>query len=139
MIINLRDFYPFYTSDELIDVPDEIGAVLLESKREEKNYWNRLGYHKAYYSLDRGDGIEYDTVEKPMTPEEALIHKAVVADLYAAFASLPDKQAKRLYAFFFLGMSKTEIARAEGVSEMAVRDTISRALKSMENYLQNLL
>lgn len=139
MIINLRDFYPYYTCDNLIDVPDEIGAVLLESKREEKNYWNRLGYHKAYFSLDRGDGIENETVEKPITPEEAYFHKVAMTELYAAFASLPDKQAKRLYAFFFLGMSKTEIARAEGVSEMAVRDTISRALKSMENYLQKLL
>lgn len=139
MIINLRDFYPYYTCDALVEVSDEIGAVLLESKREEKNYWNRLGYHKAYYSLDRGDGIEYDAVEKPLTPEETYLHKAVMAELYAAFASLPDKQAKRLYAFFFLGMSKTEIARAEGVSEMAVRDTISRALKSMEIYLQKLL
>ena len=52
MIINLRDFYPYYTCDALVEVSDEIGAVLLESKREEKNYWNRLGYHKAYYSLD---------------------------------------------------------------------------------------
>lgn len=139
MIINLREFYPYYTCDSLIDVPDEIGAVLLESKRAEKNYWNRLGYHKAYFSLDRGDGIENEIVDKPITPEEAYLHKAAMTGLYAAFASLPDKQAKRLYAFFFLGMSKTEIARAEGVSEMAVRDTISRALKSMENYLQNLL
>lgn len=139
MIINLRDFYPYYTCDALVEVSDEIGTVLLESKREEKNYWNRLGYHKAYYSLDRGDGIEYDTVEKPMTPEEALIHKALMAELYAAFASLPDKQAKRLYAFFFLGMSKAEIARAEKVDERAVRDSIERGLKKMEKYLKKLL
>ena len=79
MIINLRDFYPYYTCDDLIDVPDEIGAVLLESKREKKNYWNQLGYHKVYYSLDRGDGIEYETVEKPITPEEAYLHKAITA------------------------------------------------------------
>lgn len=138
MIINLRDFYPYYTCDALVEVADEIGAVLLESKWEEKNYWNRLGYHKAYYSLDRGDGIEYDTVEKPMTPEEALIHKAVIAELYAAFASLPE-QAKRLYAFFFLGMSKAEIARAETVDERAVRDSIERGLKKMEKYLKKLL
>lgn len=83
MIINPQDFCPYYTCDELVEVSDEIGAVLLESKREEKNYWNQLGYHKAYYFLDRGDGIEYDTVEKPLTPEEALIHKAVMAELYA--------------------------------------------------------
>lgn len=139
MIINLQDFYPYYTCDALVEVSDEIGAVLLESKREEKNYWNRLGYHKAYYSLDRGDGIEYDTVEKPMTPEEALIHKAVMAELYAAFASLPDKQAKRLYAFFFLGMSKTEIAKAEGVNKSQVTRSIGAALEKLAFTLKKSL
>lgn len=131
MFINLRDFYPCYTCDALVEVSDEIGAVLLESRREEKNYLNRLGYHKAYYSLDRGDGIESDAVDRPMTPEDALIHKMVMAELYAAFASLPDKQAKRLYAFFFLDMSKTEIAKAEGVNKSQVTRSIGAALEKL--------
>lgn len=129
--INLRDFYPYYTCDAFVEVSDEIGAVLLESKREEKNYIDRLGYHKAYYSLDRGDGIENDAVDKPMTPEDAYIHKAVMAELYAAFASLPDKQAKRLYALFFMGMSRTEIAKAEGVAVKSVCESIVRALETL--------
>ena len=131
MFINLRDFYPYYTCDAFVEVSDEIGAVLLESKREEKNYIDRLVYHKAYYSLDRGDGIENDAVDKPMTPEDAYIHKAVMAELYAAFASLPDKQAKRLYALFFMGMSRTEIAKAEGVAVKSVCESIVRALETL--------
>ena len=131
MFINLRDFYPYYTCDAFVEVSDEIGAVLLESKREGKNYIDRLGYHKAYYSLDRGDGIENDAVDKPMTPEDAYIHKAVMAELYAAFASLPDKQAKRLYALFFMGMSRTEIAKAEGVAVKSVCESIVRALETL--------
>jgi RNA polymerase sigma-70 factor (ECF subfamily) len=34
-------------------------------------------------------------------------------------------------------MSKTEIARAEGVSEKNVRQSINRALRSMELFLKN--
>lgn len=98
---------------------------------DRKNYIDRLGYHKAYYSLDRGDGIENDAVDKPMTPEDAYIHKAVMAELYAAFASLPDKQAKRLYALFFMGMSRTEIAKAEGVAVKSVCESIVRALETL--------
>ena len=131
MFINLRDFYPFYTSDELIDVPDEIGAILTESKRQEKNYFSRLSYHKAYYSLDCGDGIENETVDKPLTPEEIYLQKAAKAELYAALAALPDKQAKRLYAFFILGMSKTEIAKAEGVAVNSVCESIVRGLEKL--------
>lgn len=135
MIINLRDFYPYYTCDTLVEVSDEIGAVLLESKREEKNYWNRLGYHKAYYSLDRGDGIENDAVRQPPTPEEIYLEKWDKAQLYAAFAQLPDKQAKRLYAFFVMGMSKTGIARAEGVNVNAVCESIVRGLEMLRKIL----
>ena len=35
-------------------------------------------------------------------------------ELHAAIASLPNKQAKRIYAHFILGMTKQDIARAEG-------------------------
>ena len=35
-------------------------------------------------------------------------------ELHAAISSLPDKQAKRIYAHFILGMTKQDIARAEG-------------------------
>ncbi|TCO68694.1 RNA polymerase sigma factor [Marinisporobacter balticus] len=47
--------------------------------------------------------------------------KLTSQQLHAAIASLPDKQAKRIYAHYFMGMSKTAIAKAEGVSEKAVR------------------
>lgn len=139
MIINLRDFYPFYTSDELIDVPDEIGTVLLESKRQEANYLRRLYRHKAHYSLDRGDGIENSVLFVAMTPEELYERKVTMEQLYAAIATLPDKQAQRVYAFYFLGMSKTAIARAEGVNESAVRKSLDRALRDIGNYLKKSL
>lgn len=131
MLINLRDFYPFYTCDAFIDVPDEISAVLLESKRLEKNFIDRLIYHKAYYSLDCEDGIENDALDKPLTPEELYINREEKAQLYAAISQLPDKQAKRLYAFFFLGMSKTAIAKAEGVSVKTVCESIVRGLETL--------
>ncbi|MFR2372197.1 MAG: sigma-70 family RNA polymerase sigma factor, partial [Anaerobutyricum sp.] len=34
-IINLRDYYPFYTSDNFIDVPDEVYELLKEFDRKE--------------------------------------------------------------------------------------------------------
>ena len=43
--------------------------------------------------------------------------KLTSEQLHATIASLPDKQAKRIYAHYFMGMSKTAIARAESVSE----------------------
>lgn len=34
-IINLRDIYPFYTSDCFMEVPDEIAAAMAEFDRKE--------------------------------------------------------------------------------------------------------
>ena len=43
----------------------------------------------------------------------------------------------RIYAHFVLGMSKTDIARAEGVDEKVVRLAIERGLRNMEKFLKN--
>ncbi len=135
--INLRDYYPFYKTDFFVDVPDEVEAALLEAERLERNYIRRRFYNKAYYSLDAGDGIERDILFVSLSPCEAYERKISTEQLHAAIASLPDKQAKRIYAHYILGMSKAEIARAECVAENAVKDAISRGLKRMENYLKN--
>ncbi len=50
--INLRDYYPFYTSDFFIEVTDEIAALLIQFKREEHADHERRRVHRAYYSLE---------------------------------------------------------------------------------------
>ena len=45
--------------------------------------------------------------------------------------ALPDKQAKRIYAHFYLGMTPKEIAQAEGVDVSRVRDSIRKGLKKL--------
>ena len=60
-------------------------------------------------------------------------------ELHAAIASLPDKQAKRIHAHFILGMTKQDIARAEGVHEKVVRVAIERGLRRLEKILKNSL
>ena len=76
--------------------------------------------HKAYYSLDRDDGLEHEALFVALSPHELYERKVTMQELHAAIASLPNKQAKRIYAHFILGMTKQDIARAEGVHEMSV-------------------
>ena len=45
---------------------------------------------------------------------------------------LPGKQAKRIYARFYLDMSVKEIAQVEGVDPRRVRDSIHLGLKKLE-------
>lgn len=137
--INLRDYYPFYNVDLFIDIPDEVAATLAEAERLERNYIRRVFWNRAHYSLDAGDGIEHDALFVSLAPYEVYERKVTAEQLHAAIATLPDKQAKRIYAHYILGMSKAEIARAEGVAENAVKDAIRRGLKRMEKHLKNSL
>lgn len=136
--INLRDYYPFYQSDFFLEVTDNLAELLKLMKRRDHADFERKRIHKAYCSLDTGDGIEKDIILLALSPEEIYQRKMSNQELYAAINSLPEKQAKRIYAYFFLGISKAEIARIEGVDHSSVRESIERGLISMEKFLKKL-
>lgn len=138
--INLRDFYPeLYSGDQFITVPDEVAGLLREFDRLEAAYVRRTYYHRAHYSLDAGDGIEHEAVFLSISPCEIYERKVTMQQLHAAIASLPDKQAKRIYARYFLGMSVSAIAISEGVSKSTVSESIRRGLRNLEVFLKNQL
>lgn len=137
--INLKHYYSHYQQDYFIEVPDEVANLLQQSLREESAFLRKQYRHKAYFSLDRADGIEHDMTFVSMTPEEIYERKVTHQQLYAAISALPDKQAKRLYAFYFLGMSKAQIARTEGISREAVSQSIDRGMKKVGEYLKKHL
>ena len=137
--INLRDYYPFYTCDAIIEVPDEVAALLLEHKRREEAQRIHTYRHRAFFSLDFGDNIECRALIVAPSPVEVIEQRRMTELIYKALSSLPDKQRERIYAHYFLGMSKAAIARAEGVNESNVRKSISRGLESLQSFLKKVL
>ena len=71
---------------------------------------------------------------KPQTPEMVLEEKQFQEQVYAAVMKLPEKQAKRIYARYYLGMRVSEIATAEGVDQSRVRNSIRCGLKQLAKY-----
>lgn len=134
--INLKDYYAHITTDTYIDIPDEVFGIFEEYRKAEQAYQSRIRYHKAYYSLDLGDGIEHSALFVSLSPDEIYERKMTNEQLHAAIATLSDKQAKRIYAHYFLGMSKTAIAKAEGVSKATIGQSINEALKNIEHFLK---
>lgn len=130
--INLKAYYVHITEDIYLDIPDEVFNIFEEYRKAEQAYQSRIRYHKAYYSLNRDDGIEHSALFVSLSPDEIYERKLTREQLHAAIATLPDKQAKRIYAHYFLGMSKAAITKAEGVSEAAVRIGIEKALMNLE-------
>ena len=134
--INLKDFYYWYLTDELVEVPDEVAEELIASKRREAAHAERVRYNKAYYSLDCDDGIEYSACLHEPSPQELLDRKEMFYLLWNALNSLPEVQGRRVDAHFILGMTYREIAQAEGVDKSSVRESVLGGLKSMKKYLQ---
>ena len=130
--INLRELYPdIYKIDTYLEVTDEVQAVFLADKRAEARYLRQMYNYKAHYSLDCDNGIEKAIVQHPATPEEILEDKQLRNQLYAAVMALPEKQAKRLYAHFYLGMTPVEIAHADGVDPGSIRRSIRNGIKRL--------
>ena len=135
--INLRDYYPHYVTDKVVEVPDEVFAVLEDFRRKEENYQRYLRRYKAFYSLDADNGIEKDISSEQLSPYEILEQQRMIALLYQGLATLPEKQRQRIYANYFLGLSKTAIARQEGCDLSSVRDSIKRGLVRLEKFFED--
>ena len=110
--INLRDYYPFYTKDNIVEVPDEVADLLREYKLSEAAHFLRTYRHKAYFSLDYDKNVERDALVVVLAPEDILIHEEEHGRLYQAITLLPEKQRNRICSHYLLGMSLSEIAKS---------------------------
>lgn len=134
--INLRTYYSFiYPHDTYCDVPNKVASLLMELKRKEHAYYERQRINHAYYSLDMNDGIEQDIVLVVLSPQEIYEEKLGRNALYSAILKLPEKQMKRIYAHYFLGMGFSAIARQEGINKSVVSRSIHQALKNLRREL----
>ena len=134
--INLKDYYPWYLTNEYIEVTDEVAEALMASKRAEAAHAERVRYNRAYYSLDCDDGIEYSACVHEPSPQELLDRKEMFYLLWNALNSLPEVQGRRVDAHLILGKSYREIAREEGVDKSAVRCSVLCGVKRMKKYLR---
>ena len=117
--INLRELYPdVYTTDFFVDVTEEVMETIRAAERAETAYERKVYRYKAQYSLDCENGIENAVLLKPQMPEMLLEEKQLQEQVYAAVMRLPEKQAKRIYARYYLGMTVNEIAEVEGVDPL---------------------
>lgn len=107
-VINLRDYYPFYTQDTFLEVPDEVAQAMADAERLERNYMRRMFYNKAQYSLDADDGIESAVVEcHILSPEAVLDLMERHCRLCRALNKLPELQGRRVEAHYLFGEKRS--------------------------------
>ena len=129
--INLRKYYPHYTHDMMVSVSDEVAELLQDFVRAEDAQRIRTYRHKAMYSLELMNEIR-EIPSDNLLPEELLEQSHMRELLYKGLQTLPEKQRSRLIAYYFMGMSKVEIA--EGSEETSVRKSIHRGLATLKKF-----
>lgn len=143
--INLRTYYPcYYDEDMFLEVSDEVAEALVCMRREENNRTRKIYYHKAYYSLDQGDGIEIaasgwvqpSAEEIVIRQEEEQLFLVTLKRLKEALSCLTPVQARRIHARYMMGIKSRDIAASEGVCCVVVYDSIRSGLKKLRRYFE---
>ncbi len=109
-----------------VEVSEEIGTLIMESRREESNGDRKERYH--CWSMDAADyeGLEYsvpDFTDALFDDSEEQSER-----IREAFSHLTETQQRRML-LISAGLSEREIARREGVAIRAVTESIDYARK----------
>ena len=117
---------------------DELAAELSQWERSESTQKRKKYRYHANYSLDWGDEIGRHVIFRAVAPDEYYEKRVTTEQLYAAMNALPEKQRHRIYAYYILKISQSEIARIDGVDHRTVNISIQRGLRNLERYLKNI-
>jgi len=141
-IINMRRlYYPLYTKDTFIEVPDEVAEAIIENQREGRKEDSRKHYY-GVCSLDSSVGIENYAKFHAPSPEDLLIQAEDAAaetaaenlmldHLEYALSQLTPNQARRLHARFMLKKKFPEIGADEGITSSAANKSVSSAITKL--------
>ena len=116
------------TSD--VEVNEEIGNLILDSRREESNQDRKERYH--CYSLDAAE-YEGEDYADGSTPETELFLQLENQRIKEAFEQLSEVQ-RRMLLMLAEGVSLREIARREGKDIKSIRESIEWARKKFLKY-----
>ncbi len=136
--INLREYYPqYYIKDVYILVEDDVAEAFEESKRKAKAEEMENYRHRDYRSFDCSNSLELRISKSDyISPLAELEERYMSKKLYEALSTLTQEQQRRIYAKYFLGLSNTDIAKAEKCDESAIRKSIKRGIAQLKKFFE---
>lgn len=125
--------YEFVNETVEVEVPEEIGNIIIDLDRQEYNINHKeTRRHCSLEALNLDDNL--------LPSDENIETKVETKDehrrLYAAIAQLTPRQQHLINQVFFEGRKYTDIAREEGVDRTAISHATKRALKKLKKILE---
>ena len=122
----MKIYYTFNNGENSeVEVNEEIGAVILESRRKEENM--ERNRRRRCYSLDDVD-FEGDDFADERTPESLFMEQLDNEHIKETLDKLSETQRRRLL-MYAEGMSIEDIARVEEVYHTSISRSIEAARK----------
>lgn len=112
-----------------IEVDENIGTFILDSRRIEENLARKERYH-CYSSDAAWEGLDY---ADPNTPESMYLQKCKSNEIAEIYNTLTEIQKRRL-ELLLEGLSLREISRKEGVEIKSVRETMEQIRKKFKKF-----
>lgn len=152
--ISYQKFCMLRDGDESFDnryfIPVQ-GMLLEVSENEYKAFYRDLERKRYLHKLDRKfDLISIDTVhglnvnatdyyvaDKIIDVVDIVTKKVMVEKLYQCLASLNAYEQSLIENIYFNGMTEREIAKVQGVSQVAIHKRKHRILEKMKKYMEN--
>lgn len=116
-----------------VEVPEEIGIVVLDLDRQEYNANHRET--RRHCSLEAFD-LDGNLLPSKDDVEMDFIKSEENGRLYDAISQLNPRQQKLINAIYFEGRKVTDLAKEEGVHWTAITHAVERALRKLEKILK---
>ena len=120
---------------KIVEVINDYANNEMREKKRRERYHNDEGYYEEIPEVDDDRLALLAIKDLPQDPVEDEIDKlATKEQLLCAMNNLNELQRKRLCEYYFDGLTFRQIAEKEGVSDMAVRYSITGAIKKLKKY-----
>ena len=106
-----------------------------EQKRWERHH-NEEGYYEEIPESDEGGIAPLAIKDRPMNPVEDEVESSMTKDqILKAMMILKELPRKRLFEYYFGGLTFRQIAAKEGVGDKTIRQSIDGAIKKLKKFL----
>ena len=124
--------------DKFLKMAEAINSSLLNDRREkfrQMHFHNDEGFFEEMTN-DEGNDITLTVADMSVDPVADEVENTMIREqVFKAMNVLKELPRKRLYDYFFKGLTYRQIAEKEGVSDMAVRYSITGAIKKLKKII----
>lgn len=120
-----------------VEVSEAVYLLLDENRRIEENMHHEKRRHWDTREFSEQIIVRESSYQCYETPEQWYLRKELLTAIQTALASCTKTQRERFLLHSLDGLSFADIARLQGCSKYAVRDSVEAARKKIQTFLKN--